>query len=260
MAYIANLQSNGNGIAMGGRFDKGLVLGPKEGFYRQLPESIFSGTRARIAIAYSLSPQESINSINSFSENLNSSFLPDTFFFGFKYPSSSLPGTTLNLIDCFAGVWAPPRFKDGLNNNIFLGYNSSNQYFSNINAAKIVVGTTTYPIEWPGLSAASTPGLIGTGSTFLIPAGGLNQLRFQGIQLTNNNIITTQFNTAFGGIGASSPTLSSLKDFLNINPFISNSLSANNSPWGNATAMFLYNPFNTLVLKVHAMGAAGFID
>lgn len=258
MATIANLLTNSNGIPANARSDKGLVLGPKEGFYRQLPDSLFSGTRARIAIAFSFVPNNDINPSSGPSEYLNSSYLSDTFFFGFKYPSNQLPGATTTPTDCFAGVWLPPAYRSPT--FAFQGYSGSQNGFSASNGTGIfVIGTTTSPVLWPGLSASGTSGTL-SNSNFKAPCTQNHQLYYQGIQLNSSNILTTQINSSSPTIGSTSPTLSSLKTFLNSNPFNMSSTVCDNNPWNVATAIFLYNPFNTIALRVHAMGAAGFTD
>ena len=248
MAYIADLITNTN------RTDKGLVLEPKEGFYRPLPNSLFAGTRARIAMAFSIVPRLNINSSTGASETLVTDFISDTFMFGFKYPNSQLPQPTQNATDSFVGFWMPPKYKDNYSNVVWSSY----QYVSlclNPNGA-VTIGTLTSPL-WPALSSVNNKGMF-NGSSFTVPCTTSNGMNYYGIELNNQNVVSAQIESSMPG--SNSPTLSSIQNFINSSAYRSMSAQADNSPWGTTTAMFLYNPFSNLSIRVHAMGAAGFND
>jgi len=138
MAYIADLISNVT------RTDKGLVLEPKEGFYRPLPNSLFAGTRARIAMSFSIVPKLNINSTSAVSEALVTDYISDTFMFGLKYPNNQLPQPTQNATDSFVGFWVPPKYKDNFGNVNWSSWNGSSLGF-NYNGA-VTIGSLTSPL------------------------------------------------------------------------------------------------------------------
>jgi hypothetical protein len=248
MAYIADLITNSS------RTDKGLVLEPKEGFYRPLPNSLFAGTRARIAMAFSIVPKLSINAAGGASETFVTDFISDTFMFGFKYPNNQLPQPTQNAADSFAGFYVPPRYKDNFGNVNWSIFQAASLCF-NPNGA-VTIGTLTSPL-WPALSSTNNKGMYG-GNSFQIPSSSNYPMQYYGIEINNQNIVSAELGT--DRPGSNSPTLSSIQNFINSSAYRSMSAQADNSPWGTTTAMFLYNPFSNLSIRVHAMGAAGFND
>lgn len=249
MAYIADLTTN-----LGLRTDKGLVLEPKEGFYRPLPNSLFTGTRARIAMSFSIVPKLTINASTGQSETLVTDFISDTFMFGFKYPNNQLPQPTLNATDSFVGFWVPPKYKDLYNNVAWSGY-SAGSVCINPNGA-VTIGSLTSPL-WPALSSYQNKGFY-NGNTLSVPNGSTYTMQYYGIELNNQNIVSAEMGDSRPG--SNSPTLSSIQNFINSSAYRSMSAQADNTPWGTTTAMFLYNPFSNLSIRVHAMGAAGFND
>jgi len=249
MAYIADLITN-----LGLRTDKGLVLEPKEGFYRPLPNSLFAGTRARIAMSFSIVPKLNINASTGQGEAFVTDFISDTFMFGFKYPNNQLPQPTLNATDSFVGFWMPPKYKDNYGNVAWSGYQSGSMCLNPGGA--VTIGSLTSPL-WPALSSTNNKGFY-NGNSFTVPSGSTYGMNYYGIELNNQNIVSAQIETSMAG--SNSPTLSSIQNFINSSAYRSMSAQADNTPWGTTTAMFLYNPFSNLSIRVHAMGAAGFND
>lgn len=96
------------------------------------------------------------------------------------------------------------------------------------------------------------------GNTVQIPSSLNYPMQYFGIELNNQNIVSAELGV--DRPGSNSPTLSSIQNFINSSAYRSMSAQADNTPWGTTTAMFLYNPFSNLSIRVHAMGAAGFND
>ena len=265
MAEIFNCLFRANSIANSSA--KGLILDNKEGFYRDLGTSIFNDNDyVRIAFAYSFNIRSNPNNstLASFPpESVTSNTLNNAFFMGFKTPNSNLPnesGTTK-----FCGLWNPPMVisstrytSHGGASYQALGYNLNPTTFG---GSGIIAGSLTQPFTsvQAAMDYSAYPNSPVTTNVNFNWGSPQNDVSYIGIQLTNNNVMTFKYYTGISGTGnTQGPYLSALRNFINNETFTSSSITLTGGQYGNATAMFMYNPLNTTCIRVHAIAAAGF--
>lgn len=248
---------------------KGLVLGNKQGFYRDLGADIFNNNDfVRMAIYYSINltaaPNTSApNSIGS--ELVTNSTPADYFYCGFKSPNANFPDAA-QVQSKFCGLYMPPRGFDSPSNTLrFLGY-AGNPYAS--------FGAQNIPNVGPMLLCGdlTTPytnaHILSTGGTALSNkvthsalGGTLNSLSVMALEFRSDNTLLADVTTSFDSQEPyrSTPALSAMSNYINNRPFSSNSVNlASSAPYGQATAIFMYNPLNTVCIRVHGIAAAGF--
>jgi hypothetical protein len=273
MASINSLNWYNSTIA-GLQSSNGLVLGNKEGFYRDLGTDIFTNNDyVRVAIWYSFSLNSNPNGTASseYATNINP---VDSFYFGLKTPNASFPDAA-GLQSKFCGYYTSPRVKIS-NTNYFTGVYSTgtgsagqfsaDQWNNNV----LIFGdmSTPYTItnflntSFANLSTNNIAHGFGTNGAAAVTSSGIGVL---GLELRNDNTIlanysTTGNSTTTGITGPGSvPTLSAMRSYINNQSFLSNTISlSNNAPYGEATAIFMYNPLTLNCIRVHGMIAAGF--
>ena len=252
----------------------GLVLGNKEGFYRDLGTDIFTNNDyVRVAIWYSFSLNSNPNGTagNEYVTNVNP---VDSFYFGLKSPNASFPDAA-GVQSKFCGYFTPPRVNIGASNPLFTGIyqgSSTQSQFAaqGYNNYVLTFGdiTTPYTIQnylntnYSNLSTnTALQANFGTNGASAVISSGIGVL---GLELRNDNIMLANYSygssTTTGIIGPGSvPSLSAMRSYINNQSFLSNTISlSNNAPYGEATAIFMYNPLATNCLRVHGMIAAGF--
>lgn len=263
MALISNFNFKAN--LNNGHTAKGLLLGNKEGFYRDLGTALFTNNDyVRIAFAITVNSYADPNQSASFvTEAVTNNTIANSFFIGFKTPNSNLPDQAGNTKFC--GLWLPPQ---GTQSAVlrYNGYSAGSNAFGTIAgngsmwATGILPGSLTQPFE----SLQSAINFNGFGTAPYVSQVGFNwgvatrDVSYIGIQLTSSNIMTFKYYGTSSIGNTQGPYLSALKNFINNETFTSNSVSLTGSQYGNATAMFMYNPLNTTGIRVHGIAAAGF--
>jgi len=248
----------------------GLVLGNKEGFYRDLGADIFTNNDyVRVAIWYSVNLISNPNSTSGVtSELVTNSNSYDYFYFGLKTPNANFPDQA-QAQSKFCGYYLNPRSRNGAgssfngmlvsnpslwgdgttsNNFLFFG-NLSTPYTQDLFPVTNVANLSTNKITH-GFGASSSFG----------SNGGIGVL---GIELRNDNTMLANYTDRGVTNGPqnsiANPALSAMKNFINNQSFLSNSIDlAASAPYGNATAIFMYNPLARNCIRVHGMMAAGF--
>ena len=247
---------------------KGLVLGNKEGFYRDLGADIFNNSDyVRIAVAMTFNLLSNPNTFQgSIYDNVTNNTVNEGFYFGFKSPNSSMPGTGHDPATKFAGYWVPPTASSGK----YSGYSGSNKRLctfvapggsSVFSTTTMVFGSLTQPITFQNAinsTSPSEPQFISNGATLNSLTG--QYVTYLGLELNSSNTmkayyVTSQTDPVGYATGAS---LAAMTNLINNEIFTTRTISLSGAPYGNATSMFLYNPLNTVCLRVHGMIAAGF--
>jgi hypothetical protein len=275
MASIRSLDWNLQaGSGWSAQSANGLVLGNKEGFYRDLGTDIFTNNDyVRVAIWYSVNLNSNPNATAGISPELVTNFNPSDYFYcGLKTPNANFPDEA-QIQSKFCGYFMPPRtlsnagpgiwtlsfdgFRTGPpaywgnptggQDALFLG-DLSTPYAQNEYTTTRLVNLSTNRIDH-GIG-----GTAGTGN----PAG----IGVLGFEIRNDNTVLgnytgTAVDVPYSAVG--NPALSAMRSYINNQSFLSNTISlSNNAPYGEATAMFMYNPLNTNCIRVHGMIAAGF--
>lgn len=271
---MASIRSLNWQLATGGaQSANGLVLGNKEGFYRDLGTDIFTNNDyVRIAIWYSVNLNSNPNATTGVNDeyvtNYNAS---DYFYCGLKTPNANFPDEA-QAQSKFCGYFMPPRSVANGPVSAFNGFRTPGSpcYWANqLNASPcLFFGNLSTPYAQNLYSTINLTNLStnrvdhGTGGTAGIGnAAGIGVL---GLEMRNDNTILGNYSTRSGGVGVpnsafSNPALSAMKSYINNQSFLSDSTSlAASAPYGQATAMFMYNPLNTNCIRVHGMIAAGF--
>ena len=247
---------------------KGLVLGNKEGFYRDLGADIFNNSdyvRIAVAMTFNLLSNPNSNGVEIYDAVTNNT-INEGFYFGFKSPNSNMPGAENNPATKFAGFWAPPLTWA---NTRYSGYNSGFKKYSSIIGSSVysttcmIFGSLTQPISFENAKSDSNPSepeFISTGGSPTLNGLSGNYVTYLGLELNSNNTMkayyeTSQLSTAGYSQGAS---FAAMRNLINNEAFTSRTISLTGSPYGSATSIFLYNPLNTVCLRVHGMIAAGF--
>ena len=248
---------------------KGLVLGNKQGFYRDLGADIFNNNDfVRMAIYYSMNMTAAPNTSppnNVTSDQVTNSLPSDYFYCGFKSPNANFPDAA-QVQSKFCGLYMPPRGYDAPSNALrFTGY-GGNTYstFGAPNYANVgpmlLCGNLTTPHT--NAHILSTNGANITNKvTHSAKCGTQNSLSVMALEFRSDNTLLADVTTTFDGQEpyCSTPALSTMSNYINNRPFSSNSVSlASSAPYGQATAIFMYNPLNTVCIRVHGIAVAGF--
>ena len=277
MASIRSLNYSNNaslGVGVIGS-SNGLVLGNKEGFYRDLGADIFTNNDyVRVAIWYSIN----LNSNPNATSGVGSEFVTNTnpydyFYCGLKTPNANFPDAAQTQSK-FCGYYMPPRVNVGGNIN-FTGLYSSGIALAGTWANQqnidntIFFGNLTTPYAQNMFPTTNLPNLstnkIAHGTGMNVASNNQGGIGVLGLELRNDNTMlgnySTYSNPSTTGIQGpgSNFALSAMKMYVNNQSFLSNSIDlAASAPYGQATAMFMYNPFVTNCIRVHGMIAAGF--
>lgn len=247
---------------------KGLVLGNKQGFYRDLGADIFNNNDfVRIAIYYSINVTAAPNTSTPnyiYSELVTNSTPADYFYCGFKSPNANFPDAA-QVQSKFCGLYMPPRAYDATAPAIrFTGY-GGNTYSS--------FGAPNYPGIGPMLLCGdlTTPytnaHILSTGGNALskvshsAQGGTQNPLSVMALEFRSDNTLLADVTTNQDSAEPyrSTPALSAMSNYINNRPFSSNSVNlASSAPYGQATAIFMYNPLNAICIRVHGIVVAGF--
>lgn len=246
---------------------KGLVLGNKQGFYRDLGADIFNNNDfVRMAIYYSLNLTAAPNTSppNNVSQDLVTNTLPSDYFYcGFKSPNANFPDAA-QAQSKFCGLYMPPRGYDLPSATTrFLGYNGATystfgSTFANV-GSMLICGDLTTP--YTNAHILSTAGSVLSKVTHSAKCGTANSLSVMALEFRSDNTLLADVTTPADGQEpyCSTPALSTMSNYINNRPFSSNSVSlASSAPYGQATAIFMYNPLNTVCIRVHGIAAAGF--
>jgi hypothetical protein len=252
--------------------EKGLVLNTKEGFFRDIGTTLFNDSDyVRVGICFSINLQSNPNyNLGMWNEKLTNNLVSNSFFMGLKTPNSNLPSTTTNTTK-FAGFWLPPR---GQSSNIsdYTGFAGASNAFGVFNGANfyqpgLIAGSLNQPFTFTqaqtSVSYNNTSFGIGTrfiGTHYLVDeiTGSVGRPNIWGMQLTKNGVASFEYEASGNNLNTGGAYLSALKTFVNNKPFLSNSISLTGGEYGNATSIFVYNPFQTHCIRVHGIIAAGF--
>lgn len=253
---------------------KGLVLGNKEGFYRDLGSAIFNNNDfVRIAVYYSMNSVANPNttSTSSSPEYVANTLPSDYFYFGFKTPNANFPDFA-ELQSKFCGYYMPPRGSSitaNPGNLLQLGWSGSpyNNWGRGIISGigdGCIVGNLNVPYTNTHILTTAYNALDATGSHRAVYGTGTSSpgLGVLGLELRSDNTLLADF--SIGGDPDSStllnnPALSAMTSYLNNRAFLSKSVSlASSAPYGQATAIFMFNPLTTTCIRVHGIVAAGY--
>jgi len=250
---------------------KGLVLGNKQGFYRDLGADIFNNNDfVRVVVYYTVNLNSAPNSsTGATSPEYVTNYLPsDYFYFGLKTPNVNFPDAA-EVQSKFCGFYMPPR---GSINTLapegslsFLGWSGSpyNNWGKGVYAQigdGLFVGNLTTPYTNNHILSTQMSTLNRVNHITNNSSGGV-YIGALGLELRKNNTLIVDYSTSsdVGILDLKTPSLSAMSSYLNNRPFLSNSVSlASSAPYGQATAIFMYNPLNTTCIRVHGMVAAGF--
>lgn len=248
---------------------KGLVLGNKEGFCRDLGTDIFNNSDyVRIAVAMTFNYLSDPNtSQGTIYDQVTNNTVNEGFYFGFKTPNLNMPGTENNPATKFAGYWVPPMTFSSTKYSGYLGNAKRLCSFQNpgspnlYSSTAMVFGSLSQPISFQNAmnnASPSDPQFINGGVTLNSLTG--QYVTYLGLELNSSNTMKAYYTTSqYDPIGyASGASFAAMRNLINNEAFTSRTISLTGSPYGNATSIFLYNPLNTVCLRVHGMIAAGF--
>jgi hypothetical protein len=254
-----------------------LILGNKEGFYRDLGTDIFTNNDyVRVAIWYSINLLSNPNSVGLFtSEYVTNSNPYDYFYFGLKTPNANFPDAAQSQSK-FCGYYMPPRSSNGWGSALYfngIASNSSPGYWNEFQSATdfLFFGNLTTPYAQNQFTNTNVTNLStnkilhGTGVSAGVTGNNIG-IGVLGIELRNDNTMLANFSNKSAGqvngntnASSSNPALSAMKNYINNQSFLSNSINlAASAPYGDATAIFMYNPLARNCIRVHGMMAAGF--
>jgi hypothetical protein len=254
----------------------GLVLGNKEGFYRDLGADIFTNNDyVRVAIWYSINLNSDPNATTGVTSEFVTNYNPyDYFYCGLKTPNANFPDAA-QAQSKFCGYYMPPRINNtgSLNfTGIYSTGPSTAGFWANQQNSEntIIFGNLTTPyaqnmFTTTNLFNLSTNRIKTHGTGMNVASNNQGGIGVLGLELRDDNTMlgnySTQVSPSTTGIQGpgSNFALSAMKTYVNNQSFLSNSIDlAASAPYGQATAMFMYNPFVTNCIRVHGMIAAGF--
>ena len=278
MASIASLNYTNQsslGVGIVGSAN-GLVLGNKQGVYRDLGADIFTNNDyVRVAMWYSINLNSNPNTTSVAPEYVTNFNVYDYFYCGLKTPNANFPDAAQTQSK-FCGYYVPPRVQITPGFIYFSGpYNTSSTQSCNWanafnNTDTLFFGNLATPYAQNMFTTTNLPNLstnkITTHGTGLgVQANNQGGIGVLALELRSDNTMRGNFSTQVdpNTTGTQGPgsnfSLSAMKLYVNNQSFLSNSIDlAASAPYGQATAMFMYNPLATNCIRVHGMIAAGF--
>ena len=279
MASIASLNYTNQsslGVGIVGSAN-GLVLGNKQGVYRDLGADIFTNNDyVRVAMWYSINLNANPNTVSLGSEFVTNFNVYDYFYCGLKTPNANFPDAAQTQSK-FCGYYVPPRIQTASG--------PSPLYFTGIQGTSTAIAaqwantsTTAHTLFFGNLATPYAQNMFTTtnlsnlstnkishGTGLGAVANNQGGIGVLALELRSDNTMRGNFSTrvdpATTGIQGpgSNFALSAMKLYVNNQSFLSNSIDlAASAPYGQATAMFMYNPLATNCIRVHGMIAAGF--
>jgi hypothetical protein len=221
-----------------------------------------------MAIYYSINNTAAPNTATSNAvqaDSVTNSTPADYFYCGFKSPNANFPDAA-QVQSKFCGLYMPPRGFDSPSSTLrFTGWTGTNyptfgaQNYPNV-GTMLFCGNLTKPHT--NAHILSTSGFSLTDKvTHTALAGTGNKLSVMGLEFRSDNTLLADVTTSNDSNEpfCSTPALSTMSNYINNRPFSSNSINlASSAPYGQATAIFMYNPLNTVCIRVHGIAAAGF--
>ena len=252
----------------------GLVLGNKEGFYRDLGTDIFTNNDyVRVAMWYSINLVSNPNTSYVSSEFVTNFNAYDYFYCGLKTPNANFPDAA-GTQSKFCGYYTPPRIQSSPGLLYFTGmYNFSTAagQWANVQQPTdtLFFGDLATPYAQNMFTTTNLTNLstnkIAHGTGLGVASNGQGGIGVLALELRSDNTMrgnySTDGNTTTTGIQGpgSNFALSAMKSYINNQSFLSDSISLTaRAPYGQATAMFMYNPLAASCIRVHGMIAAGF--